>query len=58
MDGHTHSTNAIPRLPLAIATVPLQQWEEPYAACKALEQGTIFPCLDLPFYVTGGEKYE
>ncbi|WP_320938051.1 spore coat associated protein CotJA [Enterocloster lavalensis] len=44
-------------LPLAIATVPMQPWETPYNAATALKQGTIFPCLDKPFYVTGGEKH-
>lgn len=48
-------TNAT--LPLAIVTVPMQPWEEPYDACRALKTGTIFPCLDLPFYVTGGENH-
>lgn len=42
---------------LAIATIPMQPWEEPYEACKGLKQGTIFPSLDLPFYVTGGERH-
>lgn len=41
-------------LPLAIASVPSQPWEEPYTDSKALTQGTIFPCLDLPFYINGG----
>ena len=44
-------------LPPAIATVPMQPWETPYDAATALKQGTIFPCLDKPFYVTGGEKH-
>ena len=44
-------------LPLAIATVPMQPWETPYDAATALKQGTIFPCLDKPFYVTGGKKH-
>ena len=44
-------------LPLAIATVPMQPWETPYDAATALKQGTIFPCLDKPFYVSGGEKH-
>ena len=44
-------------LPLAIATVPMQPWETPYDAATALKQGTIFPCLDKPFYVTRGEKH-
>lgn len=42
-------------LPLAIATVPFQPWEEPCDPCKGLKTGTIFPGLDLPFYVTGGD---
>ena len=41
-------------LPLAIATVPMQPWETPYDGQRALKQGTIFPSLDLPFYITGG----
>lgn len=41
-------------LTLAITTVPVQPWETPYDPQKALKQGTIFPSLDLPFYVTGG----
>lgn len=43
-----------PGLALAIATIPMQQWETPYEPKKGLQQGTIFPSLDLPFYVTGG----
>lgn len=43
-------------LVLAIATVPMQPWEQPYDCATALCHGTIFPCLDLPFYVTGGDK--
>jgi len=48
---------AVPSVPLAlaIATVPMQKWETPYAAAQALYHGTIFPGLDLPFYKTGGE---
>lgn len=42
-------------LRIAIATVPMQNWETTYDFAKGLKQGTIFPCLDLPFYVTGGE---
>lgn len=38
------------RLPLAMAYVPFQRWGpciyEPY---RALQRGTIFPELDLPF---------
>lgn len=43
-----------PGLQLAIATVPIQPWVTPYEPAKALKQGTIFPNLDLPFFITGG----
>lgn len=36
----------------AIAAVPIQRWETLYDAPTALRQGTIFPSLDLPFFVT------
>lgn len=35
---------------LAIGYVPWQQWCKVYDLCKGLQQGTIFPPLDLPFY--------
>lgn len=35
---------------LAMATVPKQNWCEPYDFETALMEGTIFPCLNLPFY--------
>ena len=41
-------------LMLAMATVPIQPWETPYDPATGLRQGTIFPGLDKPFYVTGG----
>ncbi len=41
-------------LVLAMATVPMQPWETPYDPPTALRQGTVFPGLDKPFYVTGG----
>ena len=50
-------SGAAPARPLSLAmtTVPIQPWEEPYDPCKALKTGTIFQSLNLPFYVTGGE---
>lgn len=36
---------------IAIASVPIQAWEQPYDASKALQQGTIFPCLYKPFFI-------
>lgn len=41
-------------LPLAIVTIPMQVWEQPYEPCKALKSGTVFPSLELPFYAKGG----
>lgn len=35
--------------PAAMAYVPMQPWEKTYDAEKALQVGTIFPSLDLPF---------
>lgn len=37
---------------LAIASIPVQGWETPYDSVTGLRQGTIFPGLDLPFFVT------
>lgn len=36
---------------IAIASVPVQAWEQPYEVSEALRQGTIFPSLYKPFYV-------
>ena len=35
---------------LAMASVPKQEWCEPYDWDTALKEGTIFPCLNLVFY--------
>ena len=43
-------------LVLAMATVPMQTWETVYEPAVGLRQGTIFPGLDKPFYVTGGGR--
>jgi len=37
------------KLPIAMAYVPWQVWDETYDAARALCRGTIFPQLDLPF---------
>ncbi len=41
-------------LPLAMCYVPFQRWKTTYPGDTALERGTIFPELDLPF--EGGMK--
>ncbi len=35
---------------LAMASIPKQEWCEPYDLQTALEEGTLFPCLNLTFY--------
>lgn len=35
---------------MAMATIPKQEWCEPYDLCTALKEGTVFPCLNLTFY--------
>lgn len=35
---------------LAIASVPIQEWCEPYALENALYEGTIFPCMNYLFF--------
>lgn len=53
---NTSAENKNQTLPLAIATIPMQPWEMPYDPTKSLERGTIFPSLDKPFFVTGGDS--
>lgn len=36
-------------VPLAMAYVPMQMWNNTYDLDKALMVGTLFPCLDKPF---------
>lgn len=38
---------------LAMAYVPIQNWEEMYSEEKALEVGTVFPSLNFPFLGKG-----
>lgn len=37
-------------MPIGMGYVPIQEWGCTYCPDKALQQGTIFPPLDLPFY--------
>lgn len=41
-------------MPLAMAYVPWQEWRNIYNQEKALQRGTIFEELDLPFQGRGG----
>lgn len=47
--------NAVNSCPLAMAYVPWQSWNQTYDPPKALDRGTLFPELDLPFF--GGGAY-
>lgn len=49
MDQKETACQCLEELPLAMAYVPMQKWGEQYAPAVALERGTIFPPLDLPF---------
>lgn len=40
--------------PIAMAYVPMQQWGDTLEPGKAMEAGTIFPGMDLPF--SGGMR--
>ena len=41
--------NELDSLPLAMAYVPIQEWETPYDVKTGFERGTMFPSLDKPF---------
>lgn len=44
-----YSSTPLDELPLAMAYVPKQKWKKLYEPDVALERGTIFSELDLPF---------
>ena len=39
---------------LAMSYVPWQCWEDTFEADEALQRGTAFPSLELPFFKRGG----
>ena len=45
------------KLPLAIATIPVQPWETPVSPAVGLKQGSIVPGLVLPFFKEGGTAH-
>ena len=49
------NNNCIDNMPLAMAYVPMQKWKTVYSNDVALNRGTIFPELDLPF-LAGRDK--
>lgn len=50
------NSGCIENLPLAMAYVPMQSWKTVYNNDVALNRGTLFPELDLPFTGHGGMK--
>ena len=57
-DACNINRSCIDTLPLAMAYVPMQKWKNVYANDVALNRGTLFPELDLPFTGRGGMKHE
>lgn len=51
-----HMNNKLENMPLAMAYVPWQYFDKVYDLNKALEIGTIFPELDLPFCGMRGKQ--
>lgn len=49
-----YSKAPVDTMPLAMAYVPWQKWQNIYEPCKGLNQGTIFQDLDKPFHGKGG----
>ncbi|MEG2175109.1 MAG: spore coat associated protein CotJA [Oscillospiraceae bacterium] len=54
--GGTNFDEHLAHLPIAMAYVPRQMWSQTYKPEAALDRGTIFPALDLPFLAAGGER--
>ncbi len=44
-------TGGMEQYAVGMGYVPWQQWQQTYTLDKALEQGTIFPVLDKPFWM-------
>ncbi len=53
-NGMTPQADFPEQIALAMAYVPMQRFEKIYDDDKALERGTIFAALDLPF--KGGSR--
>lgn len=48
-EGSGFDARLLGSLPLAMAYTPMQQWKTTYSPSAALDAGTVFPELDLPF---------
>jgi len=51
-----HKKDPLAGMPLAMAYVPWQCWNETYKPAEGWHRGTIFPELDLPFLGAGGDR--
>lgn len=49
VSGDSCPYQGVDRLPLAMAYVPWQKWQNLYEPCKGIQVGTIFGDLDYPF---------
>lgn len=56
VSGAASTQDCLLSMPLAMAYVRWQPWEEPYGTDKALDRGTIFAGLDLPFTAYKGAE--
>ena len=55
MDGCPDTHDFFPSdIPLAMAYVKWQKWQDIYEPCKSLRSGTLFQELDKPFLGKGG----
>ena len=55
MDGRPDTHDHFPAdMPIGMAYVPWQKWQDLYDPDKSLESGTIFEELDKPFLGKGG----
>lgn len=43
------SCGCMEQYPIAMGYIPWQQWQQTYPLDRAMQRGTIFPELDLPF---------
>lgn len=46
-----YMTDELHHMPVAMAYVPWQRFNDTYDPCKSLQAGTIFPELDMPFLI-------
>ncbi len=55
MDDCGDNNKHMSHMQLGMGYVPMQAWGELYDPCKALKEGTAFPCLNLIFCGSRGK---